>query len=216
MSHHRHPLNLIFILAISLFSAQALAGISVGSYIGKYCQQDCVQPLVLAKAVLRNAKALKLNPRLILAVIKTESKFRISAKNGSSRGLMQVHLRYHQSKFQSSNAYDVDDNVRVGSIILNDCVKRYKVRDKALTCYNGGGDPNYAEKALKNYAEAESVDLPTLESLENFTEQQIIQAEQLGLVDEPSKVCESDPPVKKPKIVTAAAVKHIATGRRKS
>lgn len=99
MSHHRNPLNLIFILAISLFSAQALAGISVGSYIGKYCKQDCVQPLVLAKAVLRNAKALKLNPRLILAVIKTESKFRISAKNGSSRGLMQVHLRYHQSNF---------------------------------------------------------------------------------------------------------------------
>lgn len=96
------------------------------------------------------SESYEVNKNLIAAIVYVESKFKKTAKNGSSVGLMQVHMKFHRKKFKGEDPYGVFSNVFVGTSILKDCLVKHKeVVKKALKCYNGGGDPEYTEKVLK-------------------------------------------------------------------
>lgn len=78
---------------------------------------------------------------LILAVIETESSYRPNAKNGSCRGLMQIHtvnLDWLEKDFgRELDLYDITDNVYAGSYILAGYYHKYDIHS-ALMAYNGG------------------------------------------------------------------------------
>lgn len=80
---------------------------------------------------------------LILAVIETESTYRPDAKNGSCRGLMQIHtvnLDWLEREFgRELDLYDIKikDNVYAGSYILAGYYHKYDIH-RALMAYSGG------------------------------------------------------------------------------
>lgn len=128
-------------------------------YIQKVCKKDCVDGEVLLAAVNQAATELNLNQIALLALVETESGFRVHATNGNSGksvGLTQVQVYWHKNKFHTKDHYDVFDNVRVGALIYKECVTRHKgSRDNALWCYNGHtkhGKQIYVPKVQKSYA----------------------------------------------------------------
>lgn len=152
MSLHRLLLNALCVLVLSLGSTSVLASPSVTleKYISLHCKKNCVDADRLARAVVQNATRIKATPKLLIAMIRKESTFNPRAKNGSSVGLMQVHLRWHKPKFMNTDYEDVEENLRVGSDILAACRAKTKYKlDAALECYNGGGDPNYVSSVRK-------------------------------------------------------------------
>ena len=78
---------------------------------------------------------------LILAVIETESTYSPDAKNGSCRGLMQIHtvnLDWLEREFgRELDLYDIEDNVYAGAYILAGYYHKYDLH-RALMAYNGG------------------------------------------------------------------------------
>lgn len=102
------------------------------------------------EAIHMAAESYSIKPKLIMSIIHVESKFIPTAKNGSNVGLMQVNTRYHKTKFGNNSYYGIYSNVFVGTSILKDCLnKNNNNTKKALRCYNGGGDDQYAKKVLK-------------------------------------------------------------------
>lgn len=98
----------------------------------------------LAAYVLENAKEFDLDPRLLLAVMKVESRFDPDADLGNGRGLMQVVPRWHEAKiklakkrFNARSIFEPQLNLFVGSWVLRDAVAMSKSMREALSRYNG-------------------------------------------------------------------------------
>lgn len=88
----------------------------------------------------------KIDPLLILSVIKKESTFNKNARNKRSpaSGLMQVIPYWHKDKIQKRNIMRISVNIEVGSKILRDCLdKNSQNLNRALRCYSGGGNKKY-------------------------------------------------------------------------
>lgn len=90
----------------------------------------------------------QLDPRTMLAVMRTESGFRKNAKSGyGAVGYLQIVPRYHQDKIMGRNPYDPDINIRVGAKIMSDCmIKHHGNVFRATNCYSGGGSHKYYKK----------------------------------------------------------------------
>lgn len=112
---------------------------------------------VLVQTAFTVGKELKLDPQLLLAVIAIESRYNPFAESHvGAQGLMQVMTKVHQDKFARYG--DVADaainpiaNIRVGSQILSDCIKRRGSLEGGLACYvgsTGPGDGGYGAKVL--------------------------------------------------------------------
>jgi len=98
----------------------------------------------LASYVLDNAREFHLDPRLLLAIAKIESRFDPDANNSHGRGLMQVVPRWHEAKiehakkrFRSRSVYEPQLNLFVGSWVLRDAMDVSKNVREALSRYNG-------------------------------------------------------------------------------
>lgn len=129
--------------------------------IDKYCRVDCVSAERLTSAAKRAAHGYKIDYHAIMAIVHIESKYHIKAKNGSSVGLTQVHLKYHRPKFRGKNVFDVDDNMFAGMLVFRECLNRTKGSyPLAFSCYNGGGDSKYRSKAMKALDMMRSLDHP--------------------------------------------------------
>lgn len=161
-------MSYIFNLLAALFMCVAIATPAIAGsrstnntldqYVNQVCKKNCTDSVSLLKAVRDTAKRLDLDYKLLLAIIRVESSFQPKARNGSSVGLTQVHLRFHRSKFMTKNYFQTSDNISVGGTIFKDCLTRQKgVTTKALRCYNGGGDKLYAKKVNKAYGEVKSL-----------------------------------------------------------
>lgn len=129
-------------------------------YIAPTCGSQCVDTAVLLMAVTEASMKTNVDPNMLLAIIKSESGFKDKAtnrNNGRSVGLFQVQVKWHREKFRSRNYYDVFDNVYVGAVIYDECVRKWHgSREKALWCYNGhqrAGMKQYVPKVLANYRE---------------------------------------------------------------
>jgi soluble lytic murein transglycosylase-like protein len=98
-----------------------------------------------------------LEPTLVLAVMAVESSFNPFAQSHvGAQGLMQVMTRIHQDKYEvfggQNAAFDPVTNIRVGALVLKDCIRRAGSLEGGLKYYVGaanlGDDGGYAAKVL--------------------------------------------------------------------
>jgi soluble lytic murein transglycosylase len=104
-------------------------------------------PLKYEQIVRGHARNYQLDPALLAAVIYQESKFRSDAKSSSGAiGLMQLRpdtaqgiaIRTGGSRFQTSDLYNPEINVRYGSWYLRHLIDKYDDEKTALAAYNAG------------------------------------------------------------------------------
>ena len=104
-------------------------------------------PLRYEQIVRGHARNYRLDPALLAAVIYQESKFQADAKSSSGAiGLMQLQpdtakgiaIRTGGSKFQTSDLYNAEINVRYGSWYLRHLLDKYGDEQTALAAYNAG------------------------------------------------------------------------------
>lgn len=144
-------------------SAQVLAGAGVSraqlealnSYISrKYLvASDATRRLVDLAYVVGHE--MKMDPLLLLAIMAIESRYNPYAQSeAGAQGLMQVMTKVHRDKFakfgkEENVALNPSANVRVGALILSDCIKRRGSVQAGLGCYVGATGPDdggYGEK----------------------------------------------------------------------
>ena len=103
------------------------------------------------------AKALKVDPLLVLAIMSIESSFDPDAQShAGAQGLMQVLTRVHADKFVPfggvKSAFDVRANILVGTQIIQEYIKREGSVESALKSYVGAAlmsdDGGYGWKVL--------------------------------------------------------------------
>jgi len=113
----------------------------------------------VAIAIVREAKGNKLDPLLVVAVIRTESSFHNYAVSPvGAMGLMQVMpgtakwllQRRGEKLGRSTNLFDPELNIELGSSYLADLIRRFGSVEKALVAYNAG--PGAARKILADQA----------------------------------------------------------------
>jgi soluble lytic murein transglycosylase len=104
-------------------------------------------PLHYEQIVRGHARNYRLDPALLAAVIYQESKFQADAKSSSGAiGLMQLRpdtargiaIRTGGSRFQTSDLYNPEINVRYGSWYLRHLLDKYGDEKLALAAYNAG------------------------------------------------------------------------------
>jgi soluble lytic murein transglycosylase len=104
-------------------------------------------PLEYEQIVRGHARNYQLDPALLAAVIYQESKFRADAKSDAGAiGLMQLQpetakgiaIRTGGSRFQTSDLYNPEINVRYGSWYLRHLLDKYDEEKTALAAYNAG------------------------------------------------------------------------------
>ena len=104
-------------------------------------------PLHYSQYVRVHAREHNLDPALVAAVIYQESKFSSDAKSSSGAiGLMQltpstargIAIRTHGSKFETSDLYNADINIRYGAWYLADLFEKYGTERLVLAAYNAG------------------------------------------------------------------------------
>ena len=148
--------KLLMCLAMFIYSSMGFSA-TLDEHIAKHCKRGCVESYAVLNAAVTQADELKIDFKLIIAIIAVESGFILMAKNKGNVGLMQILLSAHKNKFMN-NPFNVNENVKVGSSILKDCLIRQKSSlIPSLRCYNGGGDRKYPAKVLKTYAEIKSI-----------------------------------------------------------
>lgn len=112
-----------------------------------------------AKKVVRLAvdEATKagLDPKIVVAVIATESSFQSKAKSWyGAAGYMQVVPRLHKDKIKGRDIHEPKVNVEVGVKILASCYKRKKTDKAALACYNGSDSEASAQRYFAKVSKA--------------------------------------------------------------
>jgi len=107
--------------------------------------------------VYHEADEKELDPLLVLAVIAIESRYNPFAESHvGARGLMQVMARVHREKFTyfeggTSAIYHPQANIKVGTQILRDCIRRRGSIKAGLACYVGAvgaSDGGYGARVL--------------------------------------------------------------------
>jgi peptidoglycan lytic transglycosylase len=104
-------------------------------------------PLRYEQIVRAHARNYRLDPALLAGVIYQESKFRADAKSSSGAiGLMQLRpdtakgiaIRTGGNRFQTSDLYNPEINIRYGSWYLRHLLDKYGDERTALAAYNAG------------------------------------------------------------------------------
>jgi Transglycosylase SLT domain len=99
----------------------------------------------------------RLDPTLILAIMAIESSFNPFAQSSvGAQGLMQVMTRIHDDKYEAFGgvhaAFDPVTNLRVGVMVLKECIRRAGSVEEGLRYYVGaaihGQDGGYVAKVL--------------------------------------------------------------------
>lgn len=134
---------------------------SVAQYLARryHVADEAVRPLVLAAR--QAGRESQLDPLLILAVMGVESSLNPFAESPvGAQGLMQVMTSVHSTRFgldgDQHNALEPVANIRVGSAILSDAIRRGGSLDRGLRLYVGAGnladDGGYAVRVLSEMA----------------------------------------------------------------
>ncbi|MDQ9169743.1 transglycosylase SLT domain-containing protein [Oxalobacteraceae bacterium R-40] len=121
---------------------------------------------MLVSAAYSTAKEIKIDPLLILAVMAIESRFNPFAESPvGAQGLMQVMSKVHKEKFEDHGgvkaALNPVANIKVGSLILKDYVRRGGSVEAGLKMYVGAAafetDSGYGSKVLAEYQKLKDV-----------------------------------------------------------
>lgn len=128
-------------------------------YIKRKCGKNCIDVNALNLAITKAADEFGVPPNLILSIIKVESGFNMLAHSSKSvSGLMQVSWHYHQPYFKGKGRFNPEGNIAAGTYVIKSCLDRNKgAINKALECYNAGGDPLYVVKVRKALTEIKSL-----------------------------------------------------------
>ena len=101
-------------------------------------------PIKYKEQVIKYSEEYKLQPFLVLSVIKTESNFNLNAiSNKGAVGLMQIlpstaSFIAEKTGTNGYNLYSAKDNVRFGCFYLRYLIDKFEVIDTALCAYNAG------------------------------------------------------------------------------
>lgn len=134
---------------------------SVAQYLSRryHVADEAVRPLVLAAR--EAGRESQLDPLLILAVMAVESSLNPFAESPvGAQGLMQVMTSVHATRFgldgDQHNALEPVANIRVGSAILSDAIRRGGSLERGLQLYSGAGnlrdDGGYGLRVLSEMA----------------------------------------------------------------
>lgn len=130
----------------------------VASYIARryHVAEEPVRDLV--KTAFETGRQVGLDPLLLLAVMAIESGFNPYAESGvGARGLMQVMSKVHSDKFQyfggQSAALEPLANIKVGALVLKDCIARGGSLPDGLRLYVGSTSPDDGGYGAKVMAE---------------------------------------------------------------
>ncbi len=128
----------------------------VASYLARRYRvaQEPVSELV--KAAFDTGREVGLDPLLLLSVMAIESGFNPYAESGvGAQGLMQVMSKVHSDKFQyfggQSAALEPVANIKVGALVLKDCIARGGSLPGGLRLYVGSStqdDGGYGAKVI--------------------------------------------------------------------
>jgi soluble lytic murein transglycosylase-like protein len=128
----------------------------VASYLARRYRvaQEPVSELV--KAAFDTGREVGLDPLLLLSVMAIESGFNPYAESGvGAQGLMQVMSKVHSDKFQyfggESAALEPVANIKVGALVLKDCIARGGTLPGGLRLYVGStsqDDGGYGAKVM--------------------------------------------------------------------
>ncbi|HEX3382199.1 MAG TPA: transglycosylase SLT domain-containing protein [Paraburkholderia sp.] len=110
----------------------------------------------LVKAAFDTGREVGLDPLLLLSVMAIESGFNPYAESGvGAQGLMQVMSKVHSDKFQyfggQGAALDPLANIKVGALVLKDCIARGGSLPGGLRLYVGSStqdDGGYGAKVM--------------------------------------------------------------------
>ena len=113
----------------------------------------------LVKEAYEQSPKYQIDPLLILSVMAIESNFHPYAQSEyGAQGLMQVVTRIHHAKYKEYGgnwaAFDPKTNLKVGILVLRDCIKLKGSLEGGLRFYVGGSDDNdggYVQKVLTEY-----------------------------------------------------------------
>ncbi|NPT56711.1 lytic transglycosylase domain-containing protein [Paraburkholderia elongata] len=112
----------------------------------------------LVKAAFDTGREVDLDPLLLLSVMAIESGFNPYAESGvGAQGLMQVMSKVHSDKFQyfggQSAALEPVANIKVGALVLKDCIARGGSLPGGLRLYVGSTSPDDGGYGAKVMAE---------------------------------------------------------------
>jgi len=113
--------------------------------------------LKIISITVENAQAKKINPFVVLAIISHESNFVANVKNSSgATGLMQIVTQVHHHRFKayggSHSALKPEVNIKIGTEILEECIRKMKSVRGGLRCYAGtvkGNDRGFSDYVLR-------------------------------------------------------------------
>lgn len=130
---------------------------AVAQYLSRryHVADEAVRPLVLAAR--EAGQETQLDPLLILAVMAVESSLNPFAESPvGAQGLMQVMTSVHSTRYwlggEQHNALEPVVNIRMGSAILSDAIRRGGSIERGLQLYVGAGnlpdDGGYASRVM--------------------------------------------------------------------
>jgi soluble lytic murein transglycosylase len=108
-------------------------------------------PVAFVDELLRSSAAHKVDPRLLLAIMRQESRFRNNAKsNAAARGLMQfiastatkVAAELGRENFRQDDLYDPSTAIELGARYLKDLYTIFPDQTEAVVASYNGGDDN--------------------------------------------------------------------------
>jgi len=113
--------------------------------------------LRIISIAFENAQEKKINPFVVLAIISHESNFVANVKNNSgATGLMQIVTQVHHNRFKpyggSHSALKPEVNIKIGTEILEECIRKMKSVRRGLRCYAGtvnGNDRGFSDYVLR-------------------------------------------------------------------
>ena len=130
---------------------------AVAEYIARKYRVAATATGQLVKAAYQTGKEVGLDPLLILGVMAIESSFNPFAESGmGAQCLMQVMTKVHQDKYEVMGgvgaALNPYANIKVGALVLKDCIARAGSIEGGLKLYVGAvtqGDGGYGGKVLQ-------------------------------------------------------------------
>lgn len=153
-----------FVWALMLFCSIAKADV-LDRYIQSLSEQDravqWIASVTNGKVVSSSARAIvadsyanaiskDLSPRIVLAIMNTESNFKSNVRSiVGAVGIMQVWPKWHRDKLKGRNAANNKVSTEVGTTILQDCFNKNDQNTyRSLNCYSGSGGRKYYKKVM--------------------------------------------------------------------
>ncbi|PLQ01730.1 lytic transglycosylase domain-containing protein [Cupriavidus pauculus] len=130
---------------------------AVAEYIARKYRVASQATAQLVKAAYMTGREVGIDPLLILGVIAIESSFNPYAESGvGAQGLMQVMTKVHQDKYEAvggvTAALNPYANIKIGALVLKDCIARAGSIEGGLKYYVGAATTNtdggYGAKVL--------------------------------------------------------------------